>query len=352
MGENVYSISRLDCINECLHQAYHTYRLDNRGDNNVWALCGGRIHSVLEAIVNDKATEADLLPAMKEELNDLDIFGIDFPKDSKGGTAIRDGWIANMEHFCKTYKSPKGKSLQTEVEVHYTTPKGNKLIGFIDLLRTLKDGSVEIYDYKTSSMYTKDELLKKGRQLVVYSLAEEQLGKTVKNVSWIMLKYVDITYMGYKTVKSKAKTELKKTVERRKIVKELESSIRTELAEQNCSDIEIDFLIEDALKSNEIPTQVAHLYKIRPCVITYEITDEIKQECIEYIDNTIEMWENLSDEECEASHREFTKTQKNGKVVNDLFPCMAICPHFKRCRHIQDFLEQQDTQGEDDEDLF
>lgn len=352
MGDNVYSISRLDCINECLHQAYHTYRLDDRGDNNVWALCGGKIHECVEGIVNGTATEADLLPALQEELNDLEMFGLDFPKDSRGGTAIRDGWISNMEHFCKHYKSPRGKSLQAEVEVNYTTPKGNKLIGYIDLIRTLKDGSVEIYDYKTSSMFSKDELIKKGRQLVVYSLAEEQLGAMVKSASWIFLKYVDIIYMGYKTVKSKTKTELKKTVERRKIVKELEASIRKELEEQNCSDIEIDFLMEDALKDNEIPKQVEHLYKIRPCVVTYEITDEIKQECIDYIDNTIEMWENLSDEECEASHREFTKTQKNGKVVNDLFPCMSICPHFKKCRHIQDYLAQMETPEPSDEDLF
>ena len=351
MEEQVYSISRLDSINECLYQAYQTYRLNDRGENNVWALCGGRIHQVLQNIVNGTATEADLLPAMKEELHDLELFGLDFPKDSKGGTAIRDGWIANMEHFCKTYKSPRGKNLQTELEVHYVSPKNNKLIGYIDLLKTNRDGSVEIYDYKTSALYKGDDLLKHGRQLCVYALALKQHGYVVKSTSWIMLKYVDITYMGYKTVKSKEKIELKKIVERRKIVKELEPSIRRELEEQNYSDIEIDLLMEDALKDNVIPTQVAHLYKIRPCVITYEITDEIEKECNEYIDKTIDMWEQLSDEECALSHRSFTKTQKNGKVINDLFPCMSICQHFKKCPHIQDYLQQMENQVSD-EDLF
>jgi RecB family exonuclease len=352
MGENVYSISRLDCINECLYQAYQTYRLDDRGDKNIWSILGGEIHRILEDIVNDKATEADLLPAMKEELHNIELFGLDFPKDSRGGTAIRDSWIANMDHFCNTYKSPKGKNLQTEVEVHYTSPKGHKLIGYIDLLKTNKDGSVEIYDYKTSAMYKGDDLLKHGRQLVTYSLAIKQHGYNVRSVSWIMLKYVDVTYIGYKTVKSKEKTELKKTIERRKIVKELESSIRKELEEQNCSNVEIDFLLEDALKTNTIPQQVAHLYKIRPCVITYDITEEIEKECIDYIDNTIDLWEQLNDDECKSSHRPFTKIQKNGKEVPDIFPCISICPHFKRCPHIQDYLAQQEIKEDDYEDLF
>lgn len=351
MGEQIYSISRLDCIQECLYQAYQTYRLDDRGNNNIWALCGSKIHETLQEIVEGTATEADLLPAMESELKDVELFGLDFPKDSRGGTAIRDGWIANMRNFCKTYKSPKGKNLKAEIEVHYTSPKGNKLVGYIDLLKTNKDGSVEIYDYKTSAMYKGEDLLKHGRQLCVYSLALKQAGYNVKSVSWIMLKYVTVTYMGYKTVKSKEKTELTKTIERRKIVKELESSIRKELEEQNCNDIEIDFLMEDALKDNVIPSQVSHLYKIRPCIITYEITDEVEQECIEYIDSTVEMWESLSDEECASSHRSFTKTQKNGRVVNDLFVCMSICPHFKRCPHIQDYLQQMDN-TENDEDLF
>ena len=351
MGE-IYSISRIDCINECLYQAYQTYRLGDRGDNNVWAICGGKVHEVLEQIVKGEATEADLLPAMQTELQTLESFGLDFPKDAKGGTAVRDGWIANMTHFCNHYKSPRGKKLITEKEVHYTTPKGNELVGYIDLLWNHSDGSVEIFDYKTSAMYKGDDLLKHGRQLVLYALCEEAEGHMVKSVNWIMLKYVTIAYMGYKTVKSKAKTELTKTVERRKIVKELESSIRCELAEQNCSDLEIDFLMEDALKNNEIPTQVAHLYSIKPCVIPYEITDEIKQECIDYIDNTIEMWEKLSDEECQASHREFTKTQKNGKVVNDLFPCLSICPHKNRCPHIQDYMATLQTEDTSEEDLF
>lgn len=352
MSDTVYSISRLDSINNCLTEAYYTYRKNDRGEGNIYSYCGSKIHEVLENIVNGNATEEDLLPAMQEELQNLDKFGIFFPKDSRGGDAVKDGWIANMEHFCKTYHSPRGKNFQTEIEVNYTSPKGNKLVGYIDLLKTNKDSSVEIYDYKTSSMYKGDDLMKHGRQLCVYALALEQQGYNVRSVSWIFLKYVDITYMGFKTVKSKEKTELKKTVERRKIVRELEKSIRTELEEQECSNIEIDFLMEDALKSNIIPDQVAHLYKIRPTVVTYELTDEIKNECNRYIDETVEKWEQLTDEECFESHRSFTRIQNNGKEVSDCYYCMALCPHRKTCPHLQDYLSKLEIPETNYEDLF
>lgn len=352
MGDTIYSISRLDTINNCLTEAYYTYRKDDRGEGNIYSYCGSKIHTTLENIVIGKATEEDLLPAMQEELQDLDKFGISFPKDARGGDAVRDGWIANMEHFCKTYRSPRGKNLQAEVEVNYISPKGNKLIGYIDLLKTNKNGSVEIYDYKTSSMYKGEDVKTHGRQLCVYSLALSQQGYDVSSVSWIFLKFVDITYMGYKTVKSKEKTELKKTVERRKIVRELEKSIRTELAEQNCSNIEIDFLMEDALINNVIPDQVAYLYKIRPAVVTYELTDEIKEECIDYIDSTIEKWEKMSDEECFNQHRAFTRIQNNGKEVKDLFYCYELCAHRKECPHFQDYLSKLDVPETSYEDLF
>lgn len=348
MSDTVYSISRLDTINNCLYEAYQTYRLNDRGDNNIWGYCGSHIHKILQNIVEGTATEKDLLPAMNEELQNLDKFGISFPKDSKGGDSIRDSWISDMTHFCKTYISPKNKNLRTEVELNWTDPNGHKLVGFADLIKENKDGSIEIYDYKTSGMYSKQDMLSKGRQLVLYSM---MCGKKVRSANWIFLRYIDVTYMGYKTIKSKEKVELKKTIERRKLVKELEKSIRVELAEQNCSNIEIDFLMEDALKDNIIPNQVAHIYKIKPCVVTYDITDELKDECLKYIDSTIKMWESLSNETLEKEHRSFSKTQNNGKVINDLFYCYELCGHKKNCPHFQDYIAIQQT-NDNYEDLF
>ena len=187
-------------------------------------MLGTKVHDVLEAIVNGEATEADLLPAVHEELENVDMLGIDFPGDN-----IRFNWISDMYHFCATYKSPKNNGdLHTEELFIYESPKGNVLQGYIDLYRENKDGSISIYDYKTSSLYKGDDFKNHGRQLVLYALGMEQAGYKVKSVAWIFLKYVEIQFMGKKTVKSKEKTLLTKIVERKKVAQDLGSFVEND----------------------------------------------------------------------------------------------------------------------------
>ena len=201
-GIQIYSISRIDTINRCLYEAYRTYVLNDRGSSNIYAVLGSRIHDVLENIVNGNASESDLLPALAAEFDDLELLDIDFPKDMRGGDSIRQGWIDNMTHFCKHYKSPR-KDLTTEELFLYCTPKGRYIQGYIDLQHKNVDGSISIYDYKSSSMYSRESLLEHGRQLVVYKLGKEQEGYDVRDASWIFLKYVDVSFIGKRNARSK-----------------------------------------------------------------------------------------------------------------------------------------------------
>lgn len=353
-GVNVYSISRLDSINNCLYGAYRTYKLHDRGGNNVYAIMGSKIHGVLEDIVNGKSTEEDLLPALQEELEDMDSLGISFPKDSRGGDAIREGWITDMTHFCETYKSPKA-NLETEELFVYTTSKGYSLIGYIDLQKINKSNSIDIYDYKTSTMYTGEELKSHGRQLAVYTMGKEQEGKDVNKVAWIFLKYVEVKFLGKKTAKSKEKVEITKILERKKIGSEMAKFVERDLDELGYSEIDIEIILDNLKATNKfdcLPEEIRGNYKMIPCVYPYEITDEIRQECEDYINNTIEMWESLGDDVNNYPPRKFTKVQKNGKEVNDIFFCTNLCSHFKNCEYIHDFLDKQSINSSEDEDLF
>ena len=68
-GKEVYSFSRLECINNCLYEAYRTYILNDRENQipNIYGILGGKIHDVLEGIMIGKNSTADLLPAMNQE---------------------------------------------------------------------------------------------------------------------------------------------------------------------------------------------------------------------------------------------------------------------------------------------
>lgn len=356
-GKTIYSISRLDTINHCLYEAYRTYILHERGENNVYAMLGGKVHDVLENIVNGKATEADLQPAVDEELEDIDLLGLSFPKDFKGEDSIRLGWIANMKHFCSTYKSPKNNSnLHTEELFIYETPKGNVLQGYIDLYKENDNGTISIYDYKTSSLYKGEDLKSHGRQLVLYALGKEQEGYHVRSAAWIFLKYVEIKFLGKKTSKSKEKTELSKVVERRKIAQEMCNYVEDDLHEIGIDDIEADIILTDFKKNNSfdiLPKEIKDRYKIEPYVLKYDLSQDNKDECIKYIDDTIEMWESLnSDNLKDYPPRSFTKMQKNGREVLDYFYCCQLCNHGKACPYLHDFLDLLQTEEDNDDDMF
>ena len=348
-GIPIYSISRLDTINRCLYEAYLTYVLKRKGSPNIYGCLGSRIHSILEGITNGTNTEADLLPAMYEEFNDMDMLGIEFPKSRDGKDTIRNNWIANMKNFCMEYRAPKG-NLKAEELFIYKTPKGRYLQGYIDLQKINSDGSISIYDYKTSSMYKGNDIKEHGRQLVTYALAKEQEGFAVKSASWIFLKYVTARFVGKKTARSKKETEIIKEIERRNVGEELAPYIEGSLLAAGYDEVDIEMMLDGVRKNNSLqglPEEVTGKYRISPYVLAADLSDEAKQECIDYIDSTIDMWESLTDES-EYTPRKFTKIQRSGKEVRETFFCTSLCGHFKECKYIHEYLDSLTDEKEDD----
>lgn len=349
----VYSFSRLECINNCLYEAYRSYILDDRENaiNNIYGVLGGRIHDVLEAMMNEKASQNDLLPAMNQELEDMDMLGIEFPKGRDGSDSIRQGWIADMTHFCNTYRNPKG-TFETETFFLYESPNKHYVQGYIDLTKIHKDGSISIYDYKTSSMYRGDDIKKHGRQLVLYAMGKEQQGFKVHEIGWIFLKYCEISYFGKKTSRSKEETEIKKVIERKNIVRDLREDIENKLIKLGMDELDVECKLLDALNNNHIPEEVENEFVIKPYLLKYELTDEIRKECQEYIDTTIEKWENLNHNDVnQFSPLPFTKKNKKGEEKQNTFYCNSLCGYSKICPHLKKFYDTWDNKNEDD-DLF
>ncbi|CUX67955.1 PD-(D/E)XK nuclease superfamily protein [Clostridium sp. C105KSO15] len=353
-GKNVYSHSKLSTINNCLYSSYLTYVRHEKGSNNIYALAGGKIHDKLEEIINGVNNESILLPTLYEELDDYEMLGISFPKDRNGEDSIRNGWISNMTHFCNTFKKPKGKFI-TEEFLILKVDEEHYLQGYCDLIKIVdeKNKIVSVYDWKTSSQFSKDDLIHHGRQLVIYQMALEQLGYTVKECAWIMLKYCTIQYMGKKRSNSKTESLIEKVCERRKIVQELKSDIELRLINSGYSEIDVEIMLNESLENNSInnlPDEIKNRYKVIPYVRKYEVTDEAKEECMEYIKKTSELWESLDENETSYLPRKFTKITSTGKVVDDIFFCLNLCNH-KNCPHLRKYLDTKQNSTED-EDLF
>lgn len=348
-GIPVYSFSKLETINNCPYEAYLTYvkGMRDQQEPNVYASLGTKVHDTLEQITNGGATEADLLPALQSEIKDMDLLGIEFPKGRDGSDSIRDSWIADMTDFCKTYRAPKGK-FETESFFLYKTSNGNYLQGYIDLTRIRPDGSIDIYDYKTSSMYVGAAKLAHSRQLTLYAMAKEQEGYHVNSISWIFLKYVDVIYMGKKTAKSKSEAQIKKVIERKNLVRDLESEIRLKLVANGLDDFIIDTLMDEALQINQIPDCVRSEFTVRPCVVRYPYLTDTKEEADEYFDSTISRWEEMVRNEEEFLPKNFTKVLRSGKIVDDSFYDNSLCGYRKICPHLKQYQEERFADKGDD----
>ena len=353
-GKPIYSISRIDAINRCLYEAYLTYILKEQGKDNIYSLLGGRMHDVLEGITTGKNISADLLPAMQKTLEDVDILGLEFPKDRNGGDSIKQHWIQDMTHFCKTYIPPQNKELTAEELFIYETPAGNILQGYIDLQCIRSNGSIDIYDYKTSSLYTGEAIKEHGRQLVVYALGKEQEGYKVNSASWIFLKYAEIQYKGKKTSRSKEESNISKICERYKIGTEMSNIVESALEELEYGEVDIEMWMDRFKEEGNFdifPQTIQKKFKLKPYVLKADISNSAKEECINYIDSTIAMWEKLGKSAKDYPPKQFFKTSKTGKKLTDTFFCTQLCPHFKRCGYIRDFMDQMNKDLEED-DLF
>lgn len=357
--KKVYSYSKCNTINQCEYQAWKLYiqKPKEQQLQNCYSVLGSRIHDVLENIINDKAAESDLLPAMQQEFKDVEMLGLDFPKTSKGEYTIKAGWEADMTHFCNNFVRPKGK-FETEKLMLIDLGNDRWLQGYIDLIKIVDEEKkiIDIIDWKTSSKFSKEDLLHHGRQLVLYALSQENEGYTVKNIGWYMLKYARVDFLGYQRVNSKTRTELSIICNRGKIVKELEKHIKRELEDLGYDELDIEILLMNAKENNsldELPEAVKNNYKVKPHIEKYEYSNELKDEAIKYINECADLFEKKVEiAEEEWTPKSFTKKTKTGKEVEDTFFCTQLCGFRKSCEHIKQYYEMKEFLNTSDEELF
>ena len=182
-GCQIYSISRLNTLHQCKYQAYLNYIVGETQKPNIWACAGGIIHDRLEDCIHGRGTKEDLRAAIDDELENFSMLDIDFPLDKNGNPSVRNNWIANMTRFAEEFEIPVG-NFETEQLVILPINDHAVMQGYIDVLEPNDDGSVNIWDWKTSSQFTGDHLIEAGRQLAFYAMARENEGLTVRSAKW------------------------------------------------------------------------------------------------------------------------------------------------------------------------
>lgn len=331
--EVLYSFSRLDVANDCLYAYNETYNKSNKGIGNVYASLGLAIHDGLEEFYN--TGKNNLSKKFEEEYNKTKEDGYNFMSDT-----IEESYMYCMRHYIENFKSDNKNSLQEfPFMIEY---KGKKIIGYID--RIVQDTSNEgertlrIIDYKTSTMYTKSDKKIKGRQLVLYAYAIEQMtGYKVTSVCWDMLKYVKITYKG-KTRKTK------KFFLRNEYVLAWKNEILQELENKGYDFEEALDIYMECLGKNKMPEEVLDMFEFEDALVEYEYNEETKEELFNYLDTTFDMLLNV-------------KNWKTKHIKDKNFKCFYLCNHRETCPALKSYFNNipehmLDDDGINFEELF
>lgn len=331
-GIPIYSISKLNTMDECLWSYWLTYMEHLPSKENIYTFAGTKIHSCLEKIQNGEKINFE--KEFQEMLEDAQILGIDFPNEN-----IKTKWVKNIQCFIEGYNRPDYKKFETEklflIKIH-----DYYIQGIIDLLIYNDDGTVSIIDYKTSSKFSNSELKSKGRQLILYGMAMEQLGYKVKSVAWNMLKYCKISY----PLKN---GKIRETIaERGYIVEKLKNDIAKEMKNlPEYDDFTAEGMIAQACEDNSfdcLPSNIKEKYKIEDYIAEYDFSEENKRDLEDFIKAKVGDIEQFSGEQEWWEPKELTP-------YNTFF-CENLCSFSDNCEYYQEFKEILEASKENEED--
>lgn len=318
----IYSISKLDLANECLYAYFLKYLRHKEGQDNIYNLTGEVLHDTIEKLCKGIPVNAnEELDAILEKCQILEI---NFINDN-----VKTKWINNIKHFIENFSIPQHKRMLNEV-AFLIMINGILVRGKIDHIGENDDDTYDLLDWKSSSKFSGEDLKKKGRQLVLYKLAWEFItGKKVSRVGWHMMKYL------YVCSKLKNGEIKKKMCERAYWIKECSNNLSTDLKKLKFDEIDIEVLIEEAIQNNSIdgmPQEIKDKYWTEPCEIWYDVTDELVEECKEYITNTVNRIENLDTNNIEV----WIPREINNKTA---FYCQELSEFRSSCSYLKTYQD-------------
>ena len=262
---------------------------------NIYSYEGGRIHEeCMEDFYNGKIKYEDIPEIYEQIVFDANMKELKYNrKDEVANRKIGDKYEECIRLFCKQHIPIKTKMI---IEQFITVKIGEYLFqGYIDALTKDEEGFYNIIDWKTSTMYSGQKVIKESGQLVLYAEILIQKGIDINKIKicWNFLKYCIIEQQ-LKSFEDKEKTihKIRETkCLRNEWVSKVSTNLRMWLKQDGLEEFEIDELVSEAIKNNNLRNMPAHIiakYKMKDCYVyihlTQELVDNLKTDIIATLD--------------------------------------------------------------------
>ena len=309
----LWSFSKVNKFLTSPYEYYLKYILHIKEDkrDGIYTTSGGTIHDILEKFYSGEIKYEDMITSYEGALFLFDQAELKYNKtDEEKNAKIANKYEDCIKHFFKYHKPFTQKAM---IEQFAITKIGNNIFqGYIDFVFQDKDGTVTILDWKSSTIYKGDKVLKEGKQLLIYAQSLIQHGMPIEKIKicWDFLKYVNVKF-----IQQNGK-EKERQIERNAIGSSLANTIKTKMkATKKYSDEEIDSYLEFVVTTNDLsglPEEIRKQFEITDCLVYIPLSEEILKNLNEEIISTIktidkykELWYNKK--ELGASESELDK---------------------------------------------
>lgn len=167
MDNEKFSFSKLETFNNCKRSYYYNYILKERSGENIYSYCGSCCHDLTQAIIQEQETNQSALQKFLEAVDDADMLGLEWISDN-----VKNNYVECISHFFENYSPIRNDTIRIE-EYFEININGVILRGYIDLWYRIGN-DIYIIDLKTSSKFSKKDLPKKSRQLLLYAIALQE----------------------------------------------------------------------------------------------------------------------------------------------------------------------------------
>lgn len=306
----LWSFSELEQWNGC-QLSYKLQRIDRVPQlHSSYSFYGSLAHDIQESYVLGNIEYKDMLKQFKTKLERLKTLGVLLPKDRKGGLTIQENYEKCLKDYFRHNYTEISKDVRVEVEVLNQIGE-HWILGYIDYLKINRKENgkfyVDIIDFKTSTIFTKDEMKDKARQLILYKILLEKSFPNiiVERVGWDFMKYVNVYYNSKSSKKSRKDNYIEPYYD--KLIEELGEDKEKE--------------IQKWIRTKTIPKEYQYLLNVQNCYVYYFVTQEDIDDITTYVENT------TKDIQATIKSGEFS----NRDYANEQFFCDNLCGFREKC---------------------
>lgn len=208
-NKKIISFSMLNVIETCYRQYKFQYvdKVKLEDSNNIYTFLGTLAHSLIEKLYKDEITKDEAIKKWLESIENNPYYFLKYTRCENPSTRedmfnknelYKNNYNSNMLHYFENFTKMDYVSFFQERKIYFElgelfkSPMFNNYIfnGIIDFIGVNKDGSLDIVDYKTSTIYKGYKLELHSFQLILYALALEKMGYKINRIGWNFLKYV------------------------------------------------------------------------------------------------------------------------------------------------------------------